>query len=39
MILSGSIFIVNFLKKFFPKIKIKSFYKDGDRLKKILLFL
>ena len=34
MILSGLIFIVNFLKKFFPKIEIKSYYKDGDRVKK-----
>ena len=34
MILSGLIFIVNFLKKFFPKIEIKSYHKDGDRVKK-----
>ena len=39
MILSGSIFIVNFLKKFFPKIKIKVFTRMVIGLKKILLFL
>ncbi len=34
IVLSGSIFIANFFKKSFPKIKFKCFYNDGDKIKK-----
>ena len=32
-------FLLLIFKKFFPKIEIKSNYKDGDRVKKIYILL
>tara|TARA_X000000950_G_C13862924_1_gene639460 strand:+ start:25 stop:873 length:849 start_codon:yes stop_codon:yes gene_type:complete len=34
IVLSGSIFVVSFLKRSFPKIKFKCFYNDGDKIEK-----